>query len=783
MRRLHALLAALTAVFVVVVGLPAAGGPDLGLGLGASPASAASTASSVADDAVTLELAPAESGVLVPGRDLVLDVVVSNTTEDDIAASVARLYLDRTAFVTRAKLAGWLSPESTSGTDFLGASLARVDVPEVPAGQSRTVGSVTVPAATVALGGYGWGARALGARLVDADGDQLAQARSSVAWFPAESFQATRVAVAVPITAPETENGVLDASALAAYTSIDGTLTRQLRAVLGTQAAVGVDPMIIASIRLLGTAAPASALGWLDQLQQSGLETFPLAYADADVAGLSQGGAATVPTPVSFDSLVDPTNFAEPTPSATPEPTSTGSSDTSSVDPPSDGSGTGAETGTGDDQTVDPGSAPPLPTTDSLLSWPWSLTGVAWPQADTVVAADLPVLAASGYTSTIVSSANVEVSTGSTENAATDLGATAGLVSDTTLSSLVREAAGAADDAAWASAMAELSASVATVARERPSDARTLMATLGRGWSPDSAYLTQTLAALRDLPWSTPSTLQEAVADAPTTATVVDEPEDAARLDQLRALVDADRRVVDFSTALEQPQTVTGPARLRTLALSSHAWRANPDGLASEVATAAADATATSGLVSIVQGSDLSILGDRTSLPLYVQNSTSSTATVYLVVQPSNSLLSVEQNRIEVTVASDSQARVRVPVQSVANGTVDVALSLVSSTGVAISTPATVSISVQAGWETAITWVFAVGFVLLFGGGIYRTFRKRRLAREGGGDAGDADAHADADAASLAAAGTGPETTRAGVDSDTPDTGVAPGSTERGPRS
>jgi hypothetical protein len=754
MRRLHALFAALTAVFVVVIGLPAAGGPDLGLGLAVSPASAAS---SVADDAVTLTLAPAESGVLVPGRDLVLDVVVSNTTEDDLAASVARVYLDRNAFVARAELSSWLAPETTSVRDFLGTSLTRVDVPEVPAGQSRTVGSVTVPAATVALGGYGWGARALGARLVDDDGAQLAQARSSVAWFPAESFQATRVAVAVPITTPETETGVLDAAALAAYTSIDGTLTRQLRAVQGTQAAVAVDPMIIASVRLLGTSAPASALDWLDQLQGSGLEMFPLAYADADVAGLSQGGATTIPAPVSFDALVDPTLFAEPTPSSTPDPTASGTSEPSAAQPPVDG-GTGTDgDGSGSGQADEPAAAPPLPTTESLLTWPWTTTGVAWPEADTVVAADLDVLAASGYTSTILSSSNVDVSTGATENAATQLGPTTGLVSDDTLSTLLADAAGASDDAAWAATMAELSASVATVARERPSDARTLLATLERSWSPDSAYLTRTLAALRDLPWSAASSLQEASASTPTTATVVDEPEDDARAALLRTLATADRRVSDFSTALAQPQTVTAPSRLRTLALASHSWRDNPDGLATEVADADAQSVSTSGLVSIVQGSDISILGDRTSLPLYVQNSTSSAATVYLMVQPSNSLLSVERNRIEVTVASDSQARVRVPVQSVANGTVDVSLSLVSSTGVAISTPATVSISVQAGWETAITWVFAVGFLVLFGGGIYRTFRKRRLARE--------------------EAAAGPEdidTTQTGVEPDTTETG-APG--------
>jgi len=554
---------------------------------------------------------------------------------------------------------------------------------------------------------------------------------------------------------------VLDANALAAYTSIDGTLTRQLRAVQGTQAAVAVDPMIIASVRLLGTSAPASALDWLDQLQQSGLEMFPLAYADADVTGLSQGGATTIPTPVSFDSLIDPTLFAEATPSGTPEPSASGTSEPSAVEPPADG-GDGTD-GSGTGQTDDPSAAPALPTTESLLSWPWSTTGVAWPEADTVVAADLDVLAASGYTSTIVSSSNVEVSTGATENAATQLGATAGLVSDDTLSTLLSDAAGASDDAAWATAMAELSASVATVARERPSDARTLLATLGRGWSPDSAYLTRTLAALRDLPWSAASTLQEAVASAPSTATVLDEPEDDARAALLRTLATADRRVSDFSTALAQPQAVTGPARLRTLALASHAWRDNPDGLAAEVAAADAESVATSGLVSIVQGSDLSILGDRTSLPLYVQNSTSSAATVYLMVQPSNSLLSVEQNRIEVTVASDSQARVRVPVQSVANGTVDVSLSLVSAAGVAISTPSTVSISVQAGWETAITWVFAVGFLVLFGGGIYRTFRKRRLARE----------EATTRTSDGGAGAVGSDTTDTGVRPDTTETGVS----------
>lgn len=737
MRLLPALLALVTTLGVAGATLPA------------EPASAASAGSSTAaassatgqSDAVTLSVAPEADGVLRSGDDLELSVTVTNGTETDLDAGSARIYLDRDSFLTRSKLADWLSPDETTGDDYLGIYMARVDVPAVAAGESVTVDSITIPASRTALDGWSWGARALGVRLLDSVGVQVAQARSSVVWYPSESFQPTRLSVAVPITTPETENGVLDAAALEAYTSADGTLTRQLRQVVGTSATIAVDPMIIASIRLLGSEAPASALGWLDDLSSAGVETFPLTYADADVAGLSQAGAPSVPGPTSFDGFVDESRFDTstsatdaPSPAETDQGTSdgSGSSTSSSSGSPADPSATE----TPSPSPTDEPSAPPLPTTESLLSFPWSLSSIAWPADDTVVSSDIATITSRDYTSTILSSSNVNVATDATENAPVDLGGSTGLVSDDTLSGLIREAAAATSQAAWRSAMAELSASVATIAKERPSDARTMLATLDRSWSTDGGRLRQTLAALDDLPWSSPSSLSDTLAAEPTDATVVDEPESADRLRELRSIVRADEQVTDFSTALEDPRTVTGPARLRTLALSSHAWRDNPDGLSTEVDGATQQATETSQLVSIVQGSDQLILGDRSSLPLYVQNASDSSATVFLTLAPSSSRLTIEENRIPVTVQAKSQVRVRVPVQSIANGTVDVSLSLVSSTGVTIATPAVVTINVQAGWETAITWAFGIGFALLFGGGIYRTIRKRRRgsAREDGDD-------------------------------------------------
>ncbi|WP_285062118.1 DUF6049 family protein [Frigoribacterium sp. ME-P-080] len=726
MRLFFAVIAALLAVFVVSAGLPA---------------TAARAASAPAGDGVTMTVEPASDGVLRPDDDLTLGVTVTNDGDSDLAATKARIYLDREPFTTRSKLASWLDPDDVSGDDYLGRQLVQVDVPAVTAGSSVALDTVVVPADRLSLTGRAFGARALGARVLDASGSQVAQTRSSVVWYPADSFQPTRVAVAVPITTPESETGVLDASALAAYTSDGGVLRRELDAVSGTGATLGVDPMIVASIRLLGTEAPQSAVDWLTELQALPNDMFPLAYADADVAGLRQAGATSVPAVTSLDTLVDPARF-EGMPAATDTPTDAPSQGTD------DGSGTGVAGSDpsalpSDGSTAEPTAEPTpgdgvvLPTTAQLLDFPWTQRDVVWPRESSVVSADLTTFAAGPYTSTIVSSGNVDVDGDSTENAAVTVGGVPAVVSDDPLSTLVTQAAEATSLAEWQSTMARLSATVATVAYERPSDARTLLTTLEREWPSTGQFLTRTLQAVDGLPWVSGATLTDALASTPSTATVVDSPESDARLGQLSELVSADQKVVDFSTALAEPQFVTETARLRTMALASHAWRDNVDGFPAEVASAVADATATSGLVAVVQGSPIAILGDRSALPLYLENRTDSVATVMLNLTPSNSILSIERSPIEVTIQPQSQTRVSVPVQSVANGTVSVQLQLVSLSGVAIATPVDVPLSVQAGWETAITWIFGVAFAALFLGGLYRTFRKRRRARDEARSSGD----------------------------------------------
>ena len=94
----------------------------------------------------------------------------------------------------------------------------------------------------------------------------------------ADPNQPVRLAIAGPLTVPASSIGLIDADALEAYTRPLGLLTQQLDAVFGRQVAIGVDPMIIASIRALGTTAPESALVWLQRLEDAPNQIFPLAY-------------------------------------------------------------------------------------------------------------------------------------------------------------------------------------------------------------------------------------------------------------------------------------------------------------------------------------------------------------------------------------------------------------------------------------------------------------------------------------------------------------------------
>jgi hypothetical protein len=519
------------------------------------------------------------------------------------------------------------------------------------------------------------------------------------------------VAVVVPLTAPPSATGVLDAETLVTYTAQGGILDRELDAVAGTRAAIGLDPMIPASIRLLGSAAPPEALLFLERLEALPNEMFLLSYADADPAVAVLAGATAELNPLGFRSLIDPADFG-PAITAAPTPGASGSPTPDPTPPP------------------DPDDPPPLPTTEDLLAWPATLPEIAWPAEGAVTAEGLAGLAALGYADVLLGGGNLPP----TGSALVDTGDIDALAVDDAISTALRDSAYAATETAYAAAAVTLDAALR--AAQITSPGRTIVATLDRRWPFGTPRLPDALAAI-ELSESAQLVPLSAVLSGPKVPASLVETDAgaAARGVALGELATAARAEQAYLAIAEGPQRITEPRRLALLGLSSVGWRFDEAGWTEAVATELAAAQATLDAVQIADGSDQLLLSDVSSLRLQVSNGLPVPVTVLLVVRPLQPLLHVEDPSVEVTIEPDSTASASVPVASITNGEVTVRAELHSAGGAAVGSPRFLRVILQAGWETVGTVVAGALILLVFGGGLVRSILRRR--REQSADADD----------------------------------------------
>ena len=521
------------------------------------------------------------------------------------------------------------------------------------------------------------------------------------------------VAVVVPLTVPPTETGVLDAATLATYTAQGGILDRELDAVAGTSAAVGIDPMITASIQLLGASAPDDALAFLERLRSLPNEIFVLSYADADPALAAVAGTTGALAPLGFDSLLDPANFGPAvTPSATP-----------SADP--------GATATPEPTTPpDDGAPPPLPTTEALVAWPATLPAIAWPAEGTVTAAGLDGLADQGYADVLVSSDNVSA----TSSALADLGELDGLVLDTAVTSALRDAVYASTDLDYSAAQVTLTAALEAAMITSPG--RTIVAGLDRRWPFGELRLPEALSAIEVDPSAQLVSLSAVLAGPESAADLIEPAGDplAARAETLAQLSAATQEESAYLVIADDPAVIVEPRRLAFLGLSSIGWRTDDPAWETATTTTLEAAQATLDAVQIVDGSDQLLLSGISNLRLQVSNALPVPVTVRLTVRPLRPLLPIESPSVELTIEPDSTSTASVPVEAIINGDVTVRAELHSPTGSMIAPARFFKVVVQAGWETVGTVVAGVLLVAIFGGGLARSILRRR--REAAGDTG-----------------------------------------------
>jgi hypothetical protein len=505
------------------------------------------------------------------------------------------------------------------------------------------------------------------------------------------------VAIVMPLTIPISTGSFVDAATLDAATSPGGALFDDLDAVINRGVTLGIDPMVIASIRVLGNTAPPSALQWLDRLRSATNETFELAYADADLTAPLQAGRKSVVAPSSLDFALDPALFT----------------DVPAVDPQYP------------DATADPdGSEPTLPTTAELFAWDYSIAAVAWPRADSVVERDLRILESSSYDTTILASKNVTRTRGSSAYAKIDDRKV--LVADETISSLLSSALSSASDDAWSSSMDAIGSAVSSYSSR--AIGTSLILTLDRESAIPAERLAASIDSISALDEATVVGLSAITTTGLHSATLVDQPQSEARVARVKEILVAEGLDRKFAAIAETPKLITGERRLELLVVLSSGAETHAGGWGVATDEFLDDSTALRDTVRLVQSSRNLLTAERGFIYVSVDNDLDQAVTVYVSLQPSLPLVSVEDDRVAVTIEPGAQGKATVPVQSLSNGTVDIAVSLRTASDVRVGQTSHVQVDVRAGWEGPVTIVLAILVVLLFGFGIFRTVVKRRAA-------------------------------------------------------
>lgn len=719
-RRVRSMIGRFARGLALALGISSLAAGPLGVApppLSAAHASAAHSATAphaAVETGVTLSIAVDDGGRLTTQQPLMATATITNGGSVALAAGTLSLWIDDTRISTRTDLDNWLTAKDA---DAGARVLSSTHTERLEPGTTATV-QISVPAASVGLvknqttAVFGVGAT------LSSGGLTQAMDRGSLVWSPGGANKATNLAIAVPITTPATATGLISSDDLASYTAPNGLLSRQLDGLIGhPNVAIGLDPMILASIRVLGSSAPASAIEWKQQLVNMPNDIFPLRYGDADAAGEVQSGITKLLGPTTLNWALDAANFATPdevgeTPPATP-PSTGAPTDTSTPTPTST-------------------SGPQLPTLEKLLSWPYTMSGIVWPADNTVRAADLPVFAANGLTTTILSSTNTatgDVST--TPNAALKVGTDSAVVADATISAALRQAVTSSSDAAWNQAMAEVNSQLVLIGQENGPDTRTILATLDRGWPSDAVTLPRTLSALDSAPWVASVTLPQAIAATPTPGiSIKNSPEPAARVATITKLTDAEKKISAFSTILDDPSTLTGPTRVQLLSLLSVSWQNSKNDWAAATGASLKTTTTTLQSVKIIPGSPVNVASTEAPLPITIENSLKQRVNILLWASPSNGRLEIDGST-KKTVQADSRGTLIVPVKAtLGNGKVKLSLSLTSPTGVSIGSPAVLPVEVHADWEGLGALVVAILLILLFGFGVVRNILRRRRERD-----------------------------------------------------
>ena len=620
-----------------------------------------------------LTLSLGDQGVAT-GSSFTASAEIANTTDADFRASEVRISIGEPLTDDDA-VEAWLS--GTGGTAR--TEIASIAVDEVAPGGTATV-SEPLPVEDMSPGVYPVSAAYGGATASVTTRDVVIITGGS----------ASPVSLVVPITGPVAVAGLYSATTLGTLTGDDGLLTAQLDAIDGTDAILAIDPSIPASIRALGSAAPATARAWLERLMALDNDRFALQFADADVSPQIAAG---------LDAPLAPTHLGF-------------ALDTATIDAADE----------------------PITLSSLMRIGEGHSPRVYWPSPGS--ASDETVSALVGD-----SAARVLVPASTTPNGSAALGDDA-LAYDDALSNDLLEAARLGDSAQRERALTVATAEIWLAASQ--SDQPLLLA-LDRMGSDDlttddtgteivdgeldlsAEGLNETVAAALASPALSPVGLEEMLSAGSGHVGVAATNEDAAREKAVVDYLAAAPGLEHIATALTTPDHFLGQVRAELQRLLSVSWATNPDGWltrAQDFVELNADRAVAIDIQQIQQ--PVQLLSAEAPMPVWIRNDLPYEAKVTVIAVPDDPRLSIDR-RTEIVANADSVTRATIPIEArVGSGDVTVHYTLQAATGDRIGPSRDVDVTVRADWERIAVIALAVIVAALIGFGIYRQVRRRR---------------------------------------------------------
>lgn len=647
----------------------------------------APAASAATTEAAAVVVAPDGGGVVRSGKGLGVSVTVTNTGSARLSAGRLTFSLDAAPVASASALVSALTaapPEVLQGQ----LATAKAAVPAIDVGGSETVRATISKDDLSNLLTPANGARLLYAQYLSRSTQVVSVIKeSSVVKIASGSDASVDLGAVIPILAPQGSTGVVDIASQQTLTAPDGAWSRALRAAQrDPQAAIALDPEVIASIRIAGDAAPPEVQGFLTELSGLPNEFLRLPYGDTDVTLVRAAGAR---------SSLDPDSFAGVTLAAadaggpTPAPTATAGSTTADA-------------------------------TD-LTDWNWSDRAFAWPVPRTSSNADIARFARDGD-QVLLSSDDVQDSAvRRTSGALARVEGAQVVVSDSSVSSLL--VAASAEGPSGDAALATLVGVLATAAVTGESSA--VVATVGR--TSDTSRLAPVLDLLGRQPWIRSSAISDlGDASAATTLQLRTGTVAAARVSTARSLLSGEHQVQELgAAAVSGADTVTAPSRLALLALLSAAWRGNDDVWEDAATGAEAGFRAVLGMVSLAQGADSNAIGTDGTLKVTVKNTLAVPVAVTVRASASNNRLQFPVPSARVIVPAGGQNVAKLNYRSISNGSTDVSLTLSTKNGTVLARGQR-EFTVAAGFDTIVAIVLLVALALLLGLGVYRNITRRR---------------------------------------------------------